>query len=50
MKVDYLGRLVNGEKRVIEQDVLDAVHHTDVMSEETFRYLIDEVLVKKRSL
>lgn len=48
IKVDYLGRLMDGNKRVIEQDVLDAIHHTDVMLEDTFQYLIENVLKKKR--
>lgn len=46
IKVDYLGRLMDGSKRVIEKDVLDAIHHTDVMLEDTFQYLIENVLKK----
>lgn len=47
LKQDYLGRLIDGESRVVEQDVLYAVHHTDVMSEETFDHILDQVLVKR---
>jgi hypothetical protein len=47
LKVDYLGRLVDGQKRVVEQDVLDAVHHTDIMSEDAFQYLLQSVLLRR---
>ncbi|GIY04385.1 DNA-directed RNA polymerase [Caerostris darwini] len=44
LHVDYLGRLVDGTQ-VLEKDVLDVLHHTDVMSEDTCAYLLEEVLV-----
>lgn len=47
LKVDYLGRLIDGKSRVVEQDVLYSIHYTDVMSEETFNHIFNEVLVKK---
>lgn len=50
IKVDYLGRLMDGEKRVIEQDVLDVLHYTDVMSEETFSYLVLKILKGKEKI
>lgn len=47
IKVDYWGRLVDGTRRVIERDALDALHHTDVMSEDTFDFLVSEILIEK---
>lgn len=40
LHVDYLGRLVDGGKVVIEKDVLDALYYTDVLSKESFAELI----------
>ncbi|GFS72652.1 uncharacterized protein TNCV_1420551 [Trichonephila clavipes] len=41
--VDYKGRLMDGET-VIENDVLNVFHYTDVMSEEGFQHLLDTTL------
>lgn len=43
--VNYAGQLVDGEKTVLEKDVLNTLHHTDLMSKETFQHLVSEVLV-----
>ncbi|KAG8175220.1 hypothetical protein JTE90_022643 [Oedothorax gibbosus] len=44
LTVDYLGHLMDGET-VIENDVLDVMHFTDVLSVEGFQQLKDKVLV-----
>ncbi|GFV83513.1 uncharacterized protein TNCV_985451 [Trichonephila clavipes] len=41
--VDYKGRLMDGET-VIENDVLNVFHYTDVMSVEGFQHLLDTTL------
>lgn len=41
--VDFLGRLVDGDM-VLEDDVLLALHFTDVMSVEAFQYLIETIV------
>lgn len=41
--VDYKGRLMDGNT-VIENDVLKALHHTDLMSEEGFLHLLETTL------
>lgn len=46
--INYLGQLVDGEERILEKDALDALHHTDIMSEETFGYLLSKELVKEK--
>ena len=45
--VDYLGRLIDGEKRVVEPDVLYAVHYTDVLSPETFEYIFNKIILQQ---
>ncbi|GBL88871.1 hypothetical protein AVEN_123896-1, partial [Araneus ventricosus] len=47
LHVDYMGRLVDGNL-VIENDVLNVLHYTNVMSEEGFRHLMDETLLKEK--
>lgn len=41
LHVDYEGRLVDGDV-VVENDVLNVLHYTDVMSEESFQHLLDK--------
>lgn len=43
--VDYLGRLIDGQKRVVESDVLYAVHFTDVITPETVEYIFTKVII-----
>ncbi|GFX49362.1 hypothetical protein TNCV_1801981 [Trichonephila clavipes] len=44
---DYKGRLMDGET-VIENDVLNVFHYTDVMSEEGFQHLLTRHYNKER--
>lgn len=43
LHVDYRGCLMDG-KRVVEMDVLNCLHHTDLMSEEGFKHLLQTKL------
>lgn len=44
LHVDYKGRLVDGTLAV-EKDVLNVLHHTDLMSEEAFEHLVTTTLL-----
>lgn len=46
-RVDYAGRLVDGDL-VVEGDVLDALHFTDVMSIEAFQHLFQSIVLESR--
>lgn len=46
LHVDYKGCLVDGEL-VVENDILNVLHYTDVMSEEAFKHLIEKTLLAK---
>lgn len=43
LHMDYEGRLMDGDM-VIENDILDAIHYTDVMSVEGFQFLLEKIL------
>lgn len=47
MVVSYAGSILDGVKRVIFQDALDAYHHEDIISSATFQFLYEEIFVKK---
>lgn len=47
MTVNYAGNIVDGTKRIIFLDALDAYHYEDVLSVSTFSFFVEEILVKR---
>ncbi|GBN51484.1 hypothetical protein AVEN_267635-1 [Araneus ventricosus] len=40
--IDYWGRIVDGEK-VIQMDALSVCHHSEIMSEDTMKFLVEQM-------
>lgn len=47
MVVTYAGSIMDGAKRIIFKDALDAYHHEDIISSSTVQFLYDEIFFKK---
>lgn len=45
--VNYLAQVIDGANRIVERDVLDAFHYTDLVKIPTFKFILDKVLVKR---
>lgn len=47
MVVTYAGSIMDGPKRIIFKDALDAYHHEDIISAGTFQFIFKEIFEKK---
>lgn len=49
MVVTYAGSIMDGPKRIVFKDALDAYHHEDIISAGTFQHIFKEIFEKKKA-